>query len=120
MMAADAFANANSTHTPDNPPNTQLERRLSNCKRPVFGDQSQSLNLSSAATIVLGLNGRSDSTFSGGLSLQAIPFANSVGQGNSLKEDKTDGNGISSLAGIANNRRISRQDGIVCLFLIYD
>ncbi|VUZ48567.1 unnamed protein product [Hymenolepis diminuta] len=98
MMAADAFATANTSHTVGNPHDPQLGNGISS--RKLTGDRqstsstnsttTSSSNLSAAAAIVLGLsnlglNGRSDPTFTGAFSLQAIPFANSaLGRGDDI------------------------------------
>ena len=123
MMAADAFANANSTHTVGSPHGAQVGKRMSSYNGAAFGSPSQpptsDSSLSSAAAVVLGLSNlsRTDPTFSGGPSLQAIPFANSVGQDNSMEEDKTDGNSGGSSASVA-HKRISKQEDIVRPLLV--
>lgn len=119
-MAADAFASANTTHTVGNPHDPQLGNGLS--PRKLGGDRqstsstnssgNSNSNLSAAAAIVLGLSnlgigGRSDSAFTGGPSLQTIPFANSaLGEGDDL-----DGGSVGG-----QERTISKRDEIVSDF----
>nr|CDS30239.2 exocyst componenet sec8 [Hymenolepis microstoma] len=88
LMAADAFATASTTHTVGNPHDPQL----GNAAAIVLGLSN------------LGLNGRSDPTFTGGLTIQAIPFANSaLGQGD----------GIDGASDVNSVRRISKHDDIL-------
>ncbi|VDO12684.1 unnamed protein product [Rodentolepis nana] len=118
LMAADAFAAASTTHTVGNPHDPQLgngitSQKLSGDRQSISSVNSNtttsSSNLSAAAAIVLGLsnlglNGRSDPTFTGGPSIQAIPFANSaLGQGDGI-------DGASDVSGV---RRISKHDDIL-------
>ncbi|VDK41555.1 unnamed protein product [Taenia asiatica] len=119
MMAADAFATVNTAHNVGNPHDAQLGSGANSSKSAIFGDPCQpstpGSSLSSAAAIVLGLsnlglNGRTDPTFTGGASLQAIPFANSVGQDSGVESDRADG-GISGVA--VSNGGISKQEDIL-------
>ncbi|KAL5968436.1 Exocyst complex component 4 [Taenia solium] len=118
MMAADAFATVNTAHNVGNPHDAQLGSGANSSKSTIFGDPCQpstpGSSLSSAAAIVLGLsnlglNGRTDPTFTGGASLRAIPFANSVGQDSGVESDRADG-GISGVA--VSNGGISKQEDI--------
>ncbi|KAH9286535.1 Exocyst complex component 4 [Echinococcus granulosus] len=119
MMAADAFATVNTAHNVGNPHDFQLDGGASSSKSTIFGDPCHpsisGSSLSSAAAIVLGLsnlglNGRSDSTFTGGASLQAIPFANSVGHGSGAENDRADGDGSGAAV---SNGGISKQEDIL-------
>ncbi|KAM7539781.1 hypothetical protein Aperf_G00000020556 [Anoplocephala perfoliata] len=126
MMAADAFATANTTHTVGNPHDPRLGTGVSSRRLTVFPDrqstastasESSGSNLSAAAAIVLGLSnlglgGRSDPTFTGGLSFQAIPFANSaVGQGDDVGGGASVRNGNNGTA--AGTRGLSKPDDIL-------
>ncbi|VDM30405.1 unnamed protein product [Hydatigera taeniaeformis] len=119
MMAADAFATVNTVHNVGNPHDPQLGIGVNNNRSTIFGDpchpSTAGSSLSSAAAIVLGLsnlgiNGRTDSTFAGGASLQAIPFANSVGQSSGVEDDQADGGGNGAAV---SNGGISKQEDIL-------
>lgn len=119
MMAADAFATVNTAHNVGSPHDPQLGSVVNGSKSAIFGDpchpSTPGSSLSSAAAIVLGLsnlglNGRTDPTFTGGASMQAIPFASSVGQGSGVGNDRADGGDSGVSVG---NGGISKQEDIV-------
>ncbi len=122
MMAADAFAMANTASTVGNPHDPHLAANRKNSS--VFSELRQSTSgssgtsLSSAAAIVLGLsnlglNGRSDPTSTGGPSLQAIPFAKPFGQNGDAGSDKGSIQNGSINGGGAKKEDMVREKGLL-------